>query len=637
MRRWRINAALAVALIGGSVVALQSGVAQAATTPEEIAIARANEAIRSHPDLFQVSDGDTFTVWRANVTRGGAAHVRFTREFRGLPVLGGDFVVHLAADGGLDGASLTLARPVGVDVAPKVDAAAAAKAAREALRAREVGTPTLAVDAVGGTGVLAWDVPVTLEEGTAEAVVSAVDGTVLRSARLEQEVAGTGNSVYSGTVTIQTTLQGGQYKLIDPTRGNATTCNLNHAMSGTCTTFSDANNVWGDGNPATDQSAAVDVAYGAASAFDYYKNVLGRNGVFDNGVGITSRVHRGVDWVNARWNSTAKVMEYGDGAGGIHPLVSLDVAGHEMSHGVTQGAVPPGGLIYSGESGGLNESTSDIFGTMTEFYANNPQDTPDYLLGEEIDIFGTGEPLRYMYDPDADGISKNCYYNGVGNLDPHYSSGVANHLYFLLAEGSGQTAYGTSPTCDGSSLVGIGRDKAAKIWYNALNNYFTSGETFAQARQDTIAAATELYGKCSSATFAVARAWAAVNVGQPLSWIPCLKIFHLVWIEWPRNPIPDPGPLKWVTTVQEKGVQEVVEVGVHISHARRGDLQIDLVSPSGRSYRLKSADREDRGVDVDETYPVRLGQALEPGEWTLVVEDTVKGGSGRLLGWTLLY
>ena len=145
-------------------------------------------------------------------------------------------------------------------------------------------------------------------------------------------------------------------------------------------------------------------------------------------------------------------MTYGDGDGNVSPLVALDVAGHEMSHGVT--AAHRRASTYSGESGGLNEATSDIFGTMVEFYADNAERRGRLPIGEKIDINGNGTPLRYMDKPSKDGSSADCWSAGVGNLDVHYSSGVANHFFYLLAEGSGaKTINGVphnSPTCNGS-------------------------------------------------------------------------------------------------------------------------------------------------------------------------------------------
>jgi hypothetical protein len=204
-------------------------------------------------------------------------------------------------------------------------------------------------------------------------------------------------------------------------------------------------------------------------------------------------------------------MTYGDGGSTFTALVSLDVAGHEMSHGVTSNTA---GLVYSAESGGLNESTSDIFGTMVEFTAGNGQDPGDYYIGEEIARDGTY--LRRMDHPSLDGGSANCWYSGVGNLDVHYSSGVGNHFFYLLAEGSGAKTIGgrshSSPTCNSSSVTGIGRDAASKIWYRALTTYMTSSTKYIGARDATIRAARDLYGANSIQCNTTIAAWNAVSV-----------------------------------------------------------------------------------------------------------------------------
>jgi hypothetical protein len=211
-------------------------------------------------------------------------------------------------------------------------------------------------------------------------------------------------------------------------------------------------------------------------------------------------------------------MTYGDGSGNTHPLTSLDVAGHEMSHGVTSNTA---GLNYSGESGGLNEATSDIFGTGVEFYSNTSADPGDYLIGEEIDINGDGSPLRYMDEPSKDGGSADSWYSGVGNLDVHYSSGPANHMFYLLSEGSGRkTVNGVtydSPTSDGVAVQGIGRAAALQIWYKALTTYMTSSTNYAGARTAALNAAAALYGTNSTQYAGVGNAFAGINVGSHIT------------------------------------------------------------------------------------------------------------------------
>ncbi|RYE74488.1 MAG: M4 family peptidase, partial [Myxococcales bacterium] len=266
------------------------------------------------------------------------------------------------------------------------------------------------------------------------------------------------------------------------------------------------------GNASNRESAAVDAQYGTNMTWDYFKGVHGRNGIFGNGQGSYNRVHYGQNYVNAFWDG--EKMTYGDGDGTNYgPLTSLDVAGHEMSHGVTENTA---GLTYSGESGGLNEATSDIFGTMVEFHAANGQDPADYLIGEEFDL-KQHKGLRRMDKPSTDGKSLDCWTSGAGNVDVHYSSGIGNHFFYLLAEGSGAKTIGgvahNSPTCNGSSVSGIGRDAAEKIWFRALTVYMTSNTSYAAARTATLNAAKDLYGAGSAQQNAVAAAWSAVSVG----------------------------------------------------------------------------------------------------------------------------
>ncbi|MGZ4438421.1 MAG: M4 family metallopeptidase [Nocardioidaceae bacterium] len=182
-----------------------------------------------------------------------------------------------------------------------------------------------------------------------------------------------------------------------------------------------------------------------------------------------------------------------------------------MTHGVTSNTA---GLNYSGESGGLNESTSDVFGTMVEFAANSASDPGDYYIGEKIAKDGTY--LRRMDKPSLDGGSADCWSSSVGSLDVHYSSGVGNHLFYLLSEGTGTKTIGglthSSTACNGTTLTGIGRDVAAKIWYRALTTYWTSTTNYASAANGMVKAAKDLYGAGSTQCTATVAAWKGVSV-----------------------------------------------------------------------------------------------------------------------------
>ncbi len=209
-------------------------------------------------------------------------------------------------------------------------------------------------------------------------------------------------------------------------------------------------------------------------------------------------------------------MTYGDGDGTrMGPLVALDVAGHEMTHGVTSKTA---GLTYSGESGGLNEATSDIFGTLVEFHAANPEDPGDWLIGEEVVRDGFGrDALRYMDEPSKDGLSADCWDASVKDLDVHHSSGVANHFAYLLAEGSGAKTLGgvahNSPACDGSTVTGIGRAKLGKIWYRALTVHHDLVDRLRRRPHRHPEGGGGPLRREGAEYDAVAAAWSAVGVG----------------------------------------------------------------------------------------------------------------------------
>ncbi|MDQ0604474.1 Zn-dependent metalloprotease [Streptomyces canus] len=453
----------------------------------------------------------------------GTLHTRYERTYAGLPVLGGDLVVH-DKSGRTTVTRANAARLQVPSLSPKITAAgAAAKALTVSKNADVKGseteqTPRLVVWAGSGKPVLAWETVVegVQEDGTPselQIVSDAATGKQLQAA--EQVHTGSGTGQYAGEVPLGSTLSGSTYQLVDPDRAGQKTYDLNQGTSGTGTLFTDDNDVWGDGQPSNRQTAGVDVAFGAAATWDYFKDNYGRNGIRNDGVAAYSRAHYGNNYVNAFWQDSCFCMTYGDGSGNTHPLTALDVAAHEMSHGVTAATA---GLVYSGESGGLNEATSDIFAAAVEFSENLPADPADYLVGEKIDINGDGTPLRYMDKPSKDGDSRDNWSPTLGGIDVHYSSGPANHFFYLLSEGSGaKTVNGVdydSPTYDGLPVTGIGVQNAAAIWYRALTTYMTSTTDYAGARTATLSATADLFGAYSPTYLAVADAWAATNVGN---------------------------------------------------------------------------------------------------------------------------
>jgi Zn-dependent metalloprotease len=512
------------------LAAPRAGAAPAALSPAKHAalLKSAGAAVRSTAKTLGLGAKEKLVVKDVTQDADGTTHTRYERTYDGLPVLGGDLVVH-AKSGRLTvtkAAKAALALP---DITPNVSSAtvkakalvAAAKKGGE--EAKLDGAPRLVVWAAGAKPVLAWEAVVGgfQDDGTPSELHVITDADSGKAVFQYQGIeTGTGTGQFNGTVPLSTTLDAATstYQLVDGDRAGHKTYDLNQGTSGTGTLFTDDNDVWGDGTATNRQTAGVDVAFGAAATWDYYKDVFGRSGIRNDGVAAYSRAHYGNNYVNAFWSDTCFCMTYGDGSGNTHPLTALDVAAHEMSHGVTAATA---GLTYSGESGGLNEATSDIFAAAVEFHENLPADVPDYLVGEKIDINGNGTPLRYMDKPSKDGASRDYWSSTLGSVDVHYSSGPANHLFYLLSEGSGaKTVNGVaydSPTSDGVPVAGIGIDNAQKVWYRALTTYMTSSTNYAGARTATLQAAADLFGAYSPTYLAVADAWAAINVGSRIA------------------------------------------------------------------------------------------------------------------------
>ena len=308
---------------------------------------------------------------------------------------------------------------------------------------------------------------------------------------------GTGSSLFGGTLPLATFLYQGAYYLYDTTRGpqyiRTMSSNGGNSLPGQYVT---------DSNNSFSASAAVDAHYGAVTTFDYFKNTHGRSSYNGSNATITSTVNYddqpgGAGYNNAFWNG--QQMVYGDGDGQtFRPLVSLDIAAHELTHAVTGTSA---GLIYQNESGALNEAVSDIFAVMV--------DRNDFLIGEDSYTPGrSGDALRYMDDPSRGNQPDNYADRYTGSQDNggvHINSGIANKQAYLMIAGG---------TFRGVAVQSVGRSVTEKVWYRALTRYFTQSTNFAGARQGTIQAATDLYGAGSAQVRSVTNAWAAVGVGS---------------------------------------------------------------------------------------------------------------------------
>ena len=240
--------------------------------------------------------------------------------------------------------------------------------------------------------------------------------------------------------------------------------------------------------------------------YDCYQQLFARDSYNGAGAKLISSVHYSNNYVNAFWNGTQMVYGDGDGSTASNLAHSMDVTAHELTHAVTSSE---SNLTYSGESGGLNEAMSDIFGNVCEWFRDGRVVSANtWIVGEDVWTPATpGDGLRYMNDPVRDGVSKDLWVSGVGSADVHYTSGIANLAFYLLSQG------GTHPRGKTSvQVTGIGIEKAAQIFYRANRDILTASSNFAAAKTATEQAAGQL-GYTAAEVASVTAAWQAVGVG----------------------------------------------------------------------------------------------------------------------------
>lgn len=366
--------------------------------------------------------------------------------------------------------------------------------------------------------------------------VDANTGKILFVNALIKHTAATGKSRYSDTLSFITSKPAATYILFDSTRGGGIlTLNLNNSTSyGSATNFASPTNTW---PTSTANNIALDAHWGTEMVYDYWLKEHGRDSWDDLGGILQSYVRYGSNYNNAFWNGS--YMTYGDGSGassgGFDPLASLDVTAHEIGHGV---CTATSDLVYTKESGAMNEGFSDCWAATIEHYADpletDAQPKKVWYIGEEI---RNGNPLRRMdfpklkNNPDTHGGS---FWTNVVGCTPsgsndycgvHSNSGVLNKFYFLLVDGGS----GTNDKGSAYSVTGLGWTKSPEILYQT-ELVLTSTATFADCRAASIAVTETLYGPCSPEVKSVTDAWYAVGVGA--AYVPCSYIgFDLVSLD----------------------------------------------------------------------------------------------------------
>jgi Zn-dependent metalloprotease len=456
----------------------------------------ATRLVASKPETFKASRHDRFVAGSV-LSSSGLMYVPFERTHRGLPVIGGDFVVGTDSRGRVLGTSVAQTRVTSVkNVTPTVSKAKAKKVSSRGVRHAEA-RKTRLVLLQQTRSTLAWETWVTGRkhgEPTRLAVyVGARSGRYLTAK--EHVLSGTGNGNWEGGgLPLPTTGSGSSFSM---TNSNASSLRCQNSSGNV--TFTGSDDVWGNGNATDRETGCVDAFYSAEKMRQMMSTWLGRNGMTGSGGWVPIRV--GLNDVNAYYDGTQ--VQIGHRQGSNEWIASMDVVAHEFGHGVDDRT--PGGI----SGGGTQEFVGDTFGAATEYFSNNPADLPDFLVGEEINLVGQG-PIRNMYNPSAVG-DPNCYSSSIPSTEVHAAAGPGNHWFYLLSQGSNPSGGPASTTCNGSTITGLGIQKAMQIMYNAMLMK-TSSSSYLKYRTWTLTAAKNLTpGSCTDFN-TVKAAWDAVSV-----------------------------------------------------------------------------------------------------------------------------
>ncbi|WP_233262015.1 M4 family metallopeptidase [Vitiosangium sp. GDMCC 1.1324] len=446
---------------------------------------RLHESLRGIAPVFRLR-GEDLVLSRVHRDEQGHQHLRFQQLKNGLKVVGGELILHADAEGLIYAANGSARDGVDAAVAPKVSEEAAV------------------VAAVRGS-----DVRGAVAEGTAPLVYLLGEGERQTALAYEVRVKGERDDMPADDL-VYVDAGTGALLAVHPQVHSALSRRVYSANNGTSLPGTLRRS---EGSAATGDTH-VDTNYlKLGGTYDCYKNNFGRDSFDNAGAPLISTVHYSSNYVNAYWNGTQMVYGDGDGVNSGMLGLSADVTTHELTHAVTE---HESNLTYSGESGGLNEALSDIFGAYCESYASGTWATTNavFMVGDDIWTPAIpGDALRYMYDPAKDGSSLDYWTSGAGSVDVHYSSGIANLAFTLLSKG------GTHPRGKSTvNVTGIGVQKAGAIFYKANVDFFTASTTFAQARTYTEQAASALGYSVAPVT----EAWAAVGLAPPPDAIPLM-------------------------------------------------------------------------------------------------------------------
>ncbi|TQF10052.1 M4 family metallopeptidase, partial [Myxococcus llanfairpwllgwyngyllgogerychwyrndrobwllllantysiliogogogochensis] len=427
--------------------------------------------------LFKVKPEQLF-LKKAYVGFDGEAHFRYGVRVNGVEVMGAELRLH-ARDGQVFAANgdarTDLPAPEGASVSMELAEEEARKDRASPPEATLVGKPELVYWRDDGQLLLAYRLRMTGETRGGERV----DDTVLVNAR--------SGDVFERITNLHGALN---RRVYDGKNGPG--------LPGTPSRM--------EGQPPV-LDPVVNAAYDNTGAvWRCYKELFNRDSYDNAGAALITTVHHRVNYVNAYWDGVQMVFGDGDGTTASILPYAVDITAHELTHAVTE---HESDLIYSGESGGLNEAISDIFGAVCEWHSEGKViDEGTFMIGEDVWTPETpGDALRYLFNPKLDGESLDDYADYSSGVDVHYSSGIANLAFYLLSQGGHHPSHPDWPFVEG-----IGIEKAARIFYKANVDLLTPSSRFETAKVATEQAAAQL-GYDAATIASVTAAWKAVQVG----------------------------------------------------------------------------------------------------------------------------
>jgi zinc metalloprotease ZmpA len=534
----RLGAAVAaIAAATTAVVALAGPVATAAPTaargmsPSALrtrAAMSADALVSARPAGLHAGPADGF-VRQPVLSSRGWQYVPYKRTYRGLPVVGGDFVVVIDPAGRVSSTSVAQRVAIkNVGTRPRLSRAAAGHIASRQLRATATIEGTrLVVYAAGARPRLAWEATVAGTGAHGYSIltvdVDAATGAVLRSR--EDVMDDDGHSALNGSVVQVDSVQitpvdangnpvGGPAIFVLGVPAGGLSCDPS-----TVKRVDPQPLVWGDGDPTDPETACVDAVYATETEWSMLRNWAGGSGVNGGGFHISTDSSL-ID--NSYYVPSSVVSEpevhIGRTPAGVW-LSAIDIVAHENGHGIDD--FTPGGI----SGNGTTEFIADAFGTATEWFANEqaPYDTPDFIEGDNPVVNLPASLFRHLYDPQLDG-GQNCYDGTTATIEPHLAAGVGDHWFYLLSEGTNPTdGQPVSPTCNNTVFGGIGIRSAIQILYNAMLMK-TSNSSYPAYRTWTLTAARNLFPGNCDVIAKVKAAWDAVGVpaqpGEPSVCVP---------------------------------------------------------------------------------------------------------------------